>query len=97
MYLLLGRQLVLAGLQALSPSPQAVYEAIMPVPLAAVGPAFGQVTFDWLHDEWHACGLLSEKIGMWVLDKMNTTDAVALMRAPSSRPPRPYWQIGPTS
>ena len=77
-YLPLGRRLVLAGLQALSASPRAVREAIMPVSLAAVGPAFGQVMFDWLHDEWHERGLLSEELGMWAFDRMKTADAVAL-------------------
>ena len=57
-YLSLGRRLVLAGLQALSPSPQPAREAIMQVSLAAVGPVFGRVTFDWLHDVWHELGLL---------------------------------------
>ena len=63
-YLPLGRRLVLAGLKALSASLRAVREAIMPVSLAAVGPAFAQVTFDWLHEEWHKRGLLSEDLGM---------------------------------
>ena len=40
-YLPLGRQLVLAGLQALSPTPQPAREAIMPVSLAMVGPVTG--------------------------------------------------------
>ena len=77
-YLPLGRQLVLAGLQALSPSPRAARTAIMPVSLAAVGPAFSRVMFDWLHDEWHERGFLSKKIGMQVLGEMKMADAIAL-------------------
>ena len=88
-YLPLGRRLVLAGLQALSPSPRPAWEAIMPVSLAAVGPAFCRVTFDWLRDVWHERGLLSEDPGMRVLGEMKTAGAVTLhvIRTKDASPP----------
>ena len=66
-HLPLGRQLVLAGLRTLSPTPQPVREAIMPVSLAVVGPAFGRVTFGWMHEVWNERGLVTRKLGKWML------------------------------
>lgn len=77
-YLPLGRRLVLAGLQALSPSPQPAREAILLVSLAAVGPVFGRATFDWLHEVWNERGWLSEDLGRWMLGAMGTADEATL-------------------
>jgi hypothetical protein len=35
----------------------------MPVSLAAVGPAFGRVTFGWMHEIWNERGLMTSEIG----------------------------------
>ena len=64
--LLLGRRLVLAGLQALFKEPRTVREAILPVSLGAVAPSFAKTTIDWVHEDWNMRGLLDTSFGQWV-------------------------------
>ena len=52
----------------------------MPVSLAMVGPVFGRVTFDWLHDVWHERGLLSGDLGQSILGMMGPAE-VSVLRA----------------
>ena len=65
--LLLGRRLVLAGLQALFQEPRAVREAILPVSLRAVA---AKITIDWAHKDWNLRGLLDTSFGQWVFPKV---------------------------
>ena len=86
-----GRQLVLAGLRMLSPTPQPVREAIMPVSLAVVGPAFGCMTFGWVHDVWNECGLLTRGLRQWMLGTLASAGELVLrpIQVADAGPPAP--------
>ena len=96
-HLPLGRQLVLAGLQALSPAPQPACEAIMPVSLAVVGPVFGRVTFGWVHDAWKECGLLSGELGQWMLSMMDSAEETVLHAVRTTDAGLPELAAAPSS
>ena len=91
MHLPLGRQLVLAGLQALYSALQPAREAVMPVSLAMVGPVFGRVTFGWVHDVWNERGLLLREFGQWMLGMMDSAEEPVLhaVRTTNAGPPEP--------
>ena len=63
----------------------------MPVSLAMVGPVFGRVTFDWLHDVWHERGLLSRDLGQYMLGMMASAEEPILraVRTTDAGPPEP--------
>jgi len=63
----------------------------MPVSLAAVGPAFGRVTFDWMHEIWNERGLVVSGIGRWMLSMMASAGESALrpIRTADAEPPAP--------
>ena len=69
--LLLGRCLVLAGLQVLFKEPQVVCEAIRPVSLEAVALSFAKITIDWVHEDWNMQGLLDTSFGQWVFSQVS--------------------------
>ena len=46
----------------------------MPVSLAMVGPAFGRLTFGWMHDVWNERGLLATGLGQWMLGMMASAE-----------------------
>ena len=63
----------------------------MPLSLAAVGQSFAEVTFEWLHGEWNLRGLLEERLGAWVVARLeDKVDDLTLhvLRENDKRPAR---------